>query len=46
MFIASPRFVQRTFPDALARTRTILAALLSSNALYRALLGILAAAVP
>jgi hypothetical protein len=37
--------VKRTFPDALVRTRAIHAALLSPNALYRALLGILAAAV-
>ena len=38
-------WVKRTFPDALVRTRAIHAALLSSNALYPALLGILAAAV-
>jgi hypothetical protein len=38
-------WVKRTFPDALVRTRAILAVLLSSNALYPALLGILAAAV-
>jgi hypothetical protein len=37
--------LQGTFSDAIVRMQAILAALLSSNALYPALLGIIAAAV-
>jgi hypothetical protein len=43
--VDSPTSLKRTFSYAVVRTHTIIAVLLSSNALYPALLGILAAAV-